>query len=207
LARGDASLYRYVANGSTDGADATGESEELLPPSLGLPPYDLHPVLPEPAPSPLFPPGANPGDTVQWPSNPATLACPPPNWIQDPDVQKAIKQAWADMLRLHFEQGFWVLWNPTMGDVTITRSGFSEKGRAKGKVHVTPPVDISPISDKDREKNGKPGSPLAGYCVIGQFHTHPNGSPLPSGGDLDSHEHIKVPTCIITGPDEPPAPF
>jgi hypothetical protein len=156
-------------------------------------------------PGPLRDPWVRPYDIVQWPNNPTRLPSPPADWMQDPDVQNAIKQAWKDTGIFGNEQGFFVIWNPQTGDVTITRSGNKRIGRAKGKMRVTPPCDISKVSDDDPKR--KEGPPLDGYCIIAWFHTHPDGSLNPSGADLDLRKHIIVPKFIIPGPDIPPVQF
>jgi RHS repeat-associated protein len=206
---GDANLYRYADADPSNAADRAGtfDDPDPLPPiEILRPPLGPAP-LPAPSPSPLFPAGTSPAAIVQWPSNPTLLPSPPADWINNPSVSAAMRAAWNDEIRLGFEQGFWVLWNPSTQVVTITRSGFSQKGRMKGTTHVEFPNDISPFADADREriKTLPAGLPLTGYCIIGQFHTHITGSNTPSGKDRDSkwpRGPIRVPTYIIAGPVE-----
>jgi hypothetical protein len=108
-------------------------------------------------------------------------------------------------LRFHGEQGFWVLWNPDTGDITITRGGHRIDKHHPKKGHVTFPHNISPLSDDDR--NRKPGLPLTGYCIVAEYHTHPGGAFNPSGQDKGRKRFLKVPLLIITGPDEEPVPY
>ena len=79
---GDADLYRYVGNSSTDATDQTGYFDDQDPPDIQFPPPSrpIGPVSPLPAPTSLFPPGVCLSDIVQWPSNPTNLPSPPDNW-------------------------------------------------------------------------------------------------------------------------------
>jgi uncharacterized protein RhaS with RHS repeats len=200
---GAPNLYGYVDDDSENATDRIGTLDDPALPPIDILRPPLGPVSPAPTPLPVIPSGCS-GDIVQWPSNPTLLPSPPPGWDKHTSVRRAIRQAWNDEIRLGFEQRFWVLWNPSSGAITITRSGFKQKGRMKGAVHVDLPTDISPYSDTDRERdknNALPvGLPLNGYCIIGEYHTQINGNPSPTGRDRDSKKYITVPTYIITGP-------
>jgi hypothetical protein len=104
---------------------------------------------------------------------------------QYPVVQAAFEAAWADSFpddpALRHEEGGYIYYSPTTGDVTVRRE---LPGRRRELDLITPPE-------------------LPSYFVVATYHTHPNPlalgwDPEPSPDDRRAADHCRVLWFVVS---------